>query len=392
MTGLPHVVLFYDVQDWAFHNVARNVARILTGEARFTLAGRDDWFGRRGVASDLAQRADVLVFLWRFDVLAFLDSLDSRGWDRMTGAERPAVVTMVYDHLYQSAAELAEIGNPFPCSDRIGASSNRLARVYAASKALPDIDVVAPDGVDIAQFRPAAGSRAGPLRIGWVGNSAWGSTVAADLKGRHSIFDPAIARLQAAGVPLEVRVADRAEARLPREAMPEYYRGIEVLVCSSAIEGTPNPVLEAMAAGVAVVSTDVGIVPDVLGPAQRRFILPERSVEALVRALEELAAAPGLVADLKAENLSRRETLSWETRAALWRDLLIGALEARDTPAGLACTQSIRRLRQRERSGLERMRRLVATNRLAYRAYDLLNARCPALIRHSKRLLARRAG
>ena len=41
--------------------------------------------------------------------------------------------------------------------------------------------------------------------------------------------------------------------------MPEWYSHIDVLICASESEGTPNPVLEALACGVPVISTHVGI-------------------------------------------------------------------------------------------------------------------------------------
>ena len=56
---------------------------------------------------------------------------------------------------------------------------------------------------------------------------------------------------------------------IAHEDMPEYYNGIDIYVCTSRTEGTPNTVLEAMACGVPVISTDVGIVPEVFGEKQK---------------------------------------------------------------------------------------------------------------------------
>jgi glycosyltransferase involved in cell wall biosynthesis len=383
------VTVFYDVPDWAFHNVAASVARIGAADCAFHLLGRDDWFGRPAVARDAVFASDVAVFLWRFDLLAFLDTLDPASWGRLLSPGRPAFATVVYDHLYQSADELAALGDPFALSDAVAACSPRLRDVHAAAPHLPDIAHVVPDGVDLARFRAGPGRRAGqPLRIGWVGNSEWGETVGRDLKGRHGVFEPALARLTASGRRFERRVADRAERPVPRAGMPGFYHDLDVLVCTSAIEGTPNPVLEAVAAGVAVVSTDVGVVRDVLGPAQAHFILPERSPDALARALAELIDRPETVDALREENLARRDSLAWETRWPLWRAMLD---EARAAAAAPGAEAGLRRFRARQRRGLALLRRAVAGNRAAYRAYEALRGRFPGAIRHTKALLAKRA-
>jgi glycosyltransferase involved in cell wall biosynthesis len=45
--------------------------------------------------------------------------------------------------------------------------------------------------------------------------------------------------------------------------MVEWYRDLDVLLVTSSAEGTPSVLLEAMACGVPVISTPVGIAPEV---------------------------------------------------------------------------------------------------------------------------------
>jgi glycosyltransferase involved in cell wall biosynthesis len=153
------------------------------------------------------------------------------------------------------------------------------------------------------------------LVVGWSGNSKWAFELH-DFKGLHSILKPAVERLQREGYPVVCRFADRQEGMIPHEAMVDYYAEIDLYVCPSAIEGTPNPVLESMACGVPVVSTDVGIVPDAFGPLQREFILPERTVDALVEAMRRIFHEPAMLARLSEENLSRIRSWDWCYRAA----------------------------------------------------------------------------
>jgi glycosyltransferase involved in cell wall biosynthesis len=108
--------------------------------------------------------------------------------------------------------------------------------------------------------------------------------------------------------------------------MPTFYGGIDVYCCASIAEGTPNPVLEAMASGVPVVSTDVGIVPEVLGPLQHRFILRQRSATELAAVIERLLGAPSSLLELAQENLDSIRAWDWAERARSYAEFFNGQL------------------------------------------------------------------
>jgi glycosyltransferase involved in cell wall biosynthesis len=383
------VSLFYDVDDWAFHNVALNLQRVGHEPYTFRLIPRHEWFGKPRTMGRILGASDLAVFLWRFDLIAFLDSLGEGGWHKLTGRHRCALIALVYDHVYADERDMQMHGDPFIVADGVATSSARLRNLYRQAEHLPDITHCVPDGVDLARFYPDGADmpvKDRPLRIGWVGDSAWGITLGEDFKGKRAIFEPALHILRARGLPFEVRVADKAEYRIPSTEMPAFYGDLDVLVCSSLFEGTPNPVLEAMASGCAVVSTDVGIVSEVFGPEQMLFLLPERSAEALANALARLIREPATLAALKHENVSRRETLSWETRWPAWAALFEEALS--NALAGRGATDALATFRNRHMSSAARLRRIVATNRVAYRAYVFILGRWPGLIRWSKRKLS----
>ncbi|HDX2677011.1 TPA: glycosyltransferase, partial [Escherichia coli] len=91
-------------------------------------------------------------------------------------------------------------------------------------------------------------------------------------KGYHSLLKPAVEQLQSEGLNIELVLADRQLGFIPHDEMVKYYSQIDVYVCPSKIEGTPNPVLESMACGVPVISTDVGVVKDAFGEMQKEWI------------------------------------------------------------------------------------------------------------------------
>jgi glycosyltransferase involved in cell wall biosynthesis len=84
------------------------------------------------------------------------------------------------------------------------------------------------------------------------------------------------------------------------------YAATDVFVLTSRNEGTPVALIEAMAAGVAAVSTDVGGVRDVISSPQLGVVVPPADLDALVTAVQELSNDP-----------KRRQALGREARASV---------------------------------------------------------------------------
>ena len=77
-----------------------------------------------------------------------------------------------------------------------------------------------------------------------------------------------------------------------REDLATVYRQFDILVLTSLNEGTPVAVIEAMAAALPVVATDVGGVADVIEHERTGLLVPSGSVAELAAAMVRLAQDP----------------------------------------------------------------------------------------------------
>jgi glycosyltransferase involved in cell wall biosynthesis len=162
-----------------------------------------------------------------------------------------------------------------------------------------------------------------PLRVGWVGNTEPG--LFAEIKGLEQI------KKACAGMK-NIRFAyhDRREhGLLTHSEMPNFYKMFDCIVCFSASECTPNPVLEANSSGRPWISTDVGIVAELLQDAhQMGFTQPPGLV--IPREKYFLQRAMTLLSDDREKLVSMggcgyqvaTERWSWQRRMGQFREAL----------------------------------------------------------------------
>jgi glycosyltransferase involved in cell wall biosynthesis len=74
-----------------------------------------------------------------------------------------------------------------------------------------------------------------------------------------------------------------------RHDLPILYRTMDIFLLSSRNEGTPVSVIEAMAAGLPVVATNVGGVPDLVNPGNSGLLVPAGDPVAMADAVFRLA-------------------------------------------------------------------------------------------------------
>ena len=328
ISSKPCIGLIIDTEGWAFSNIARQLERYLSDRFEFVIIPMDIIDNINQVLL-LTEKCQLVHFFWREHLRLIGTPYYRQHAESLchTYADFEArfiltkkLTTSIYDHLLLEEAALKDRACIYQkVVQGYSVGSQKLNKVYGAVLGYPTPSAVLEDGVDLTLFRPQRLERFDKLPsrefvVGWVGNSQWAAELE-DFKGVHTILKPAIELLRAEGINVRAKFADRQDGFIPHAQMPNYYAGIDVYVCTSKIEGTPNPVLEAMACGVPVFSTDVGIVPQAFGELQRDFILQERTVNAVADALRELIANPQRLRAMSIENLEMIKVWDWSIKA-----------------------------------------------------------------------------
>lgn len=154
-----------------------------------------------------------------------------------------------------------------------------------------------PNGVDTNRFRPGSRQAANEVVIGTVGSLTAVKRQALLLDVFGGAAKTAAARLLIAGqgplrAELETRaramgIADRVEFLGYQPDATKVYEKLDVFAMSSATEQMPMSILEAMACGLPIVSTDVGDIKNMVSPENRSLITSEgelgQALETLVR-------------------------------------------------------------------------------------------------------------
>lgn len=190
-----------------------------------------------------------------------------------------------------------------------------------------------PNGIDTDMFKVASNGH--EFTVGFVGQKTTGGFGKGrtnegvkkwDIKGFELILQPLIRKLKDK-VSFKILDNDATNA-IPYHEMPAFYKHIDVLICTSLFEGCPLPVLEAASCGKPVISTRVGIVPELIKHGENGFVIdPVRRDSDIKTALSQFER----YIDILKQNPLMRETMglknheavmqfSWEKVIELWKE------------------------------------------------------------------------
>lgn len=173
---------------------------------------------------------------------------------------------------------------------------------------------------DLEKYFPENKKVNGKLVVGWTGSL----TNHGNKRGFHDFIKPICDELPN----VELRTQTKEDNFVTDEnQMREFYNSLDLYICASRTEGTPRPVIEAAACGVPIISTDVGIVPELIENNDNGWIV-DRNYDAIKSKLDwlsnnrEILPGAGRMIREKME-----KDFNWECLIHQWTDFFEYSLE-----------------------------------------------------------------
>jgi len=122
---------------------------------------------------------------------------------------------------------------------------------------------------------------------------------------------PELESLQRLARELGIADAVRFTGRLDNDEIAALYREADLLLNPSTVDNMPNSLLEAMASGVPIVSTNVGGVPYLVEHERTALLVPARDADAMAAAAIRILEDAGLRDRIVAAALNACRAYSW---------------------------------------------------------------------------------
>ena len=269
---------------------------------------------------------------------------------RQTGLRIVAHYHNQYDDKWACADTLALERELARASDRLVACSQAVGEHVASRVGVARADIaVVPNGVQAQHFaggdapraRATFGLPAQAPVVGVVGRLSEQKGQEDFLQAAHAIRRARPdARFVLAGSADDPQLLARLEALAAHEAlagavhflghvgdMAALYAALDVLVAPSRWEGFGLMLAEAMAAGLPIVATRVGAIPEVAGE-RAAVLVPPRDIGALAAAVTALLADPARLRAMGEAGRAQAARFSWEQSGERLDALYAGLLDA----------------------------------------------------------------
>jgi glycosyltransferase involved in cell wall biosynthesis len=109
--------------------------------------------------------------------------------------------------------------------------------------------------------------------------------------------------------------------KVAKHEVPETLSACDIFLNTSNVDNTPVTVLEAMACGLCVVSTNVGGMPHLATDREQALLVRPNDDMAMAGAVQEILQSPALAASLSANGRQKAETCDWPQVLDQWMQL-----------------------------------------------------------------------
>lgn len=173
-------------------------------------------------------------------------------------------------------------------------------------------------GVDPIVFypSPAAPREDARLRVGWVGNPEKPCK-------RFELITEAVDGLKIEFDPI-VWTPSLGKKLLTHPEMSDYFRSLDLYICMSDHEGLPTPGIEAAMCGVPLVSTNVGVVRELVVEGKTGWVVNQDPTAMRARLKWAMEHREAVAAAKVAMAAHARPILDWRTRAPEWVSFMAG--------------------------------------------------------------------
>jgi glycosyltransferase involved in cell wall biosynthesis len=106
---------------------------------------------------------------------------------------------------------------------------------------------------------------------------------------------------------------------VPKTDVPSWLTHGDIFLNTTNVDNTPVSVIEAMATGLCVVSTNVGGLPDLLEHDRTALLVPPNDAEAMADAVTQIVRDPLLAAHLSGNARAWAEAYDWSAVLPMWK-------------------------------------------------------------------------
>jgi glycosyltransferase involved in cell wall biosynthesis len=114
---------------------------------------------------------------------------------------------------------------------------------------------------------------------------------------------------------------------IPKSQVGDWLKGHDIFLNTTNVDNAPVSVLEAMACGLCVVSTDAGGVPDLVRDGEDALLVPPDDPDAMAAAVRRILTEPHLAEKLSRNARARAKRHDWSAVLPCWVELLTSAAD-----------------------------------------------------------------